>query len=128
MSKKSISNKNLSDSNSKFIDNKNKINHSNDNMSLPSIHKWRKIVVYGVDFTPELKMMADTITKLKLWDWFKNYSPEKGKGFMWSSHPNISKISNALPQNNHSGATFAYAMRQMEYIAKNGFDNWNKMK
>ena len=96
------------------------------NIQTPTLSTWKTITVYGSDFTPELKMMADTITKLELWDWLCNYSPDKGKGFMWSSDKNITKISNALPQNNHSGATFAYAMRQMEFIAKNGFDEWNK--
>ena len=96
------------------------------NIQTPTLSTWKTITVYGSDFTPELKMMADTITKLELWEWLRNYSPDKGKGFMWSSDKNIKKISNALPQNNHSGATFAYAMRQMEFIAKNGFDEWNK--
>ena len=96
------------------------------NIQTPTLSTWKTITVYGSDFTPELKMMADIITKLELWDWLCNYSPDKGKGFMWSSDKNITKISNALPHNNHSGATFAYAMRQMEFIAKNGFDEWNK--
>ena len=96
------------------------------NIQTPTLSTWKTIMIYGSDFTPELKMMADTITKLELWEWLRNYSPDKGKGFMWSSDKNIKKISNALPQNNHSGATFAYAMRQMEFIAKNGFDKWNK--
>ena len=96
------------------------------NIQTPTLSTWKTIMIYGSDFTPELKIMADTITKLELWEWLRNYSPDKGRGFMWSSDKNIKKISNALPQNNHSGATFAYAMRQMEFIAKNGFDKWNK--
>ena len=38
---------------------------------------------------------------------------------------NIKKISSGLEVNDHSGATFGYCMRQMQFIAKHGFDKWN---
>ena len=55
------------------------------NIQTPTLSTWKTIMIYGSDFTPELKIMADTITKLELWEWLRNYSPDKGKGFMWSS-------------------------------------------
>ena len=74
-----------------------------------SIEEWPHIKVYGTDFRPMLQEMADTISRLELLYW---------------GHKNVSLISNNLPNNEHSGATFGYAMRCMQSIAKNGFDEW----
>ena len=89
---------------------------------------WRYVEVYGADFRDELIMMAKTVDKLNLWHWFKAESPPTDKGYSFWGHENVDLISNSLPQNNHSGATFAFAMRQMQFIAKNGFDHWNNLK
>tara|TARA_Y100000816_G_C25902877_1_gene470969 strand:+ start:244 stop:639 length:396 start_codon:yes stop_codon:yes gene_type:complete len=89
-----------------------------------SIEEWPHIKVYGTDFRPMLQEMADTISRLELWDWFRNEDPPGGSGFMYWGHKNVSLISNNLPNNEHSGATFGYAMRCMQSIAKNGFDEW----
>ena len=45
---------------------------------------------------------------------------------MFWGHENVNKISDGLEKNDHSGATFGYCMRQMQFIAKNGFNAWNK--
>ena len=89
-----------------------------------NINLWPKVTVYGCDFRSNLLDMADTITRLELWEWLKNYTPDEGSGFMYSRHTNITKISNGLENNDHSGATFAYCLRCMESIAKNGFDGF----
>ena len=86
---------------------------------------WRYVEVYGKDFRDELIMMAKTVDKLNLWNWFKTESPPTDKGYAWWENANVNLISDSLPQNNHSGTTFAFAMRQMQFIAKNGFDRWN---
>tara|TARA_B100000963_G_C22636529_1_gene677914 strand:- start:2381 stop:2698 length:318 start_codon:yes stop_codon:yes gene_type:complete len=90
----------------------------------PATHEWPYIKVYGSDFRPYLKDMADTVTRLELWDWFKNESPPDDRGYMFWGHSNIDKISNGLPENPHSGATFGFCMRCMQAIAKDGFDEW----
>lgn len=64
-----------------------------------------------------------TITDLDLWNWIANYTPEEGKGFMFSSHDNITKIGNAM-KTGHSGASYGWTMRNMESIAKNGWDKF----
>jgi len=89
-------------------------------------NEWRLVKVYGTDFRPHLLDMAQTTTRLKLWNWFKNESPNQDEGYMFWDHPNINKISNQLENNDHSGATFGYCMRQMQCIAKIGFEAWNK--
>tara|TARA_A100001015_G_scaffold228077_1_gene257715 strand:- start:1889 stop:2191 length:303 start_codon:yes stop_codon:yes gene_type:complete len=88
------------------------------------IKGWRKITVYDTDFRYCLLDMADTITRLKLWNWFKNQQNPKS-GYNFWNHKNIQKISNNLKNNNHSGATFGYCIKQMHLISKNGFEKWN---
>ena len=90
------------------------------------IEKWRMVTVYEIDFRPQLLDMANAVTEAKLWNWFKNESPPKEQGYMNWGHDNINKIENNLADNPHSGATFGYCMRQMQAIAKQGFENWNR--
>ena len=92
------------------------------------INSWRLIKVYGTDFRPELLDMAQTITRLGLWDWFKNEKPPDNQGYMFWGHPNINLISSSLKNNQHSGATFGYCMCQMQRIAEEGFQGWNKIQ
>jgi len=74
--------------------------------------------------------MAATITELELWVWFMEENPPEGKGYSWWEHPNISKISDNLKDDNgnldnpHSGCSFACAMRNMQAIARMGFPAW----
>ncbi len=68
-----------------------------------------------------LKNMYDAISRLNLWDWLMNYTPEEGKGFMFSNSPEITAIGQATEADGHSGASFAVCMRQMEFIAKHGW-------
>jgi hypothetical protein len=91
------------------------------------ISKWRELEVYAMDFRPDLLDMANTVTRLNLWDWFKNESPPIGKGYMSWGHPNIDMISNGLKSNDHSGATFAWCMQCMRGIALKGFEKWNSI-
>ena len=95
-------------------------------MTTPELKNWKSVTVYGCEFNQELKTMADTIDKLNLWNWFKTESPPADRGYCWWGHPNIKLISDKLPNNPHSGATFAIALRQMQAIARDGFDTWNR--
>ncbi len=63
------------------------------------------------------------ITDLNLWPWLTNYTPEKGEGYMFSNHENITKICNAM-KGSGSGSTFSWTMRNMEYIAKHGWETY----
>lgn len=70
------------------------------------------------------------VTQLELWSWLKTFEPDPDQGFMWSNHPNISKIGkkmHELPDSpGHSGSSFAFTMRHLHYIAKNGMDNYKR--
>ena len=98
-----------------------------DPYSTLSFEQWKPVSVYGSDFRPSLKDMADTVDRLELWNWFKNESPPPGEGYMFWDHENVFAISNGLTNNQHSGATFGLAMRYMQAIAKAGFEDWNKV-
>ena len=77
-----------------------------------------------------LRLMAASITRLELWDWFRTERPPENQGYSWWNHPNINKISNNLQDdqgnfdNPHTGASFACSMRNMQVIAKEGFLKW----
>lgn len=61
------------------------------------------------------------ITQCGLWGWLRDYTPDEGKGFMFSEHPNLTRIDSAMKYRGHSGSSHAWTMRQMEYIAKHGW-------
>ncbi len=58
------------------------------------------------------------------WEFLKNFEPHKNKGFMFSEHPILTKISDAAEAHGHghSGASWAVTMRVMERIAKDGWE------
>ena len=70
--------------------------------------------------------MVETSIRLEVWEWFKTEEPPEDEGYQWWDHPNINLISSNLSNNDHSGASFACAMRNVQYIAKNGFTAWKK--
>ena len=92
--------------------------------STPDVNGWPLIKVYGCDFRKPLKEMADTVDRLEMWHWFKNEKPPDDSGYMYWGHENINMINRCLPTNEHSGATFGFAMRCMQAIAIKGFDEW----
>lgn len=71
----------------------------------------------------EMLQDADNaITQCDLWDWMKSYTPEVGKGFSFSEHPNLTKINEKMKYTGHSGSSYAWTMRNMEAVAKDGWD------
>lgn len=51
---------------------------------------------------------------LGLGDWFRTWEPEPDRGYMFSSHPNIGKLSAALESDGHSGASFGWVCRNLQ--------------
>jgi hypothetical protein len=65
------------------------------------------------------------LTQLELWEFVKK-DPGQG-GFMYSDAPEVSKIYAKVEQlgyHGHSGASFGCILRSMQYIAKNGYNNF----
>ena len=79
----------------------------------------------------ESKLLRDAheaITKCDLWDWMRSYTPQEGLGFVFTSHPNLDAINKAMKMmDDHSGGSYGWTMRQMESIAKIGWDAHKNM-
>jgi hypothetical protein len=81
------------------------------------------------EFTKEfLKSAHRAISLCELWDWMRIYEPQADKGFMWSKTPELDRLNQQIfkdPINGcHSGSSYGFIMRQMEDIAKNGYENY----
>ena len=65
-----------------------------------------------------------SITILELWDYMRNF---KGESFMFSDDVEIMQIYNKIADlgyDGHSGCSFAFVMRTMQYIAIHGFEKY----
>jgi hypothetical protein len=74
----------------------------------------------------EARMLADAreaVTKADMWDYLKLSSTPGKDGFMFSKDIELALIT-AEMTHGHSGASFAWVMRQMEAIAKGGWYPW----
>jgi len=61
--------------------------------------------------------------KIDVWKFLKEYSPPEGEGFMFCDNPIISNIGNNM-ESGHSGSSFGWTMRNLEFIAKNGINKY----
>lgn len=83
--------------------------------------------IYGKWEATMLQDAHQAITSCELWDWLKEFKPEEGKGFMFSSHENLIRIGKAMKYEGHSGASYAWTMRIMQHIATNGWEEHSKL-
>ena len=60
------------------------------------------------------------VSNTKLWKYIRDRDFNEN-GFMFCTDDELAKISAAMTYQGHSGASFAWVMRQMEYIAKDGW-------
>ena len=76
----------------------------------------------------EATLYADAdqaITKLDLWNWLAGFTPKRTEGWMFTTHPNIEKISSEMKLfDAHSGASFAVTLQNMKYIAMVGWPSY----
>lgn len=77
-----------------------------------------------------LKSAHKAISICELWNWIRIYEPPPNEGFMLSIKPELNRIKQEMwkdPSNVfHSGASFGGIMRDMEYIAKHGYENFKR--
>lgn len=62
---------------------------------------------------------ADAVTQLELWEWFEKVEPSKDDGYMFWSHKNLDNIEKLVGHQGHSGASFGFYCRCMQWWAKN---------
>jgi hypothetical protein len=73
------------------------------------------------------------MNKTGLWEWLRSYNVDPTKGYMFASDPNINAIAEKMEEEgatyrqNHSGASFAFTLRNLDYIAKNGYEAFKQM-
>ena len=84
---------------------------------------------YSRDF---LKSAHQTISRCELWNWLRNFEPQEGRGFMFAEGVSeLDRLNDELfkdpVSSGHSGASYGITMRNMEYIAKNGYSAYKTM-
>lgn len=60
-----------------------------------------------------------------------NFVKQPIESFSWSNDPRINIISNKMVElgyNEHSGSSFGYTMRAMQYISQNGEEKYKEMR
>lgn len=76
--------------------------------------------------THEAMMLADAhaaVTKAEMWDYLRKADPGEG-GFLFSHDIELAAITAAMEYQGHSGASHAWVIRQMEAIAKGGWESY----
>lgn len=73
-----------------------------------------------------LELTYQAVTNTNSWEFLETYNPPKGQGFMFASHPQLNKIVWECEKLGcgHSGSSWGLVMRDMETIAKRGWDNY----
>jgi hypothetical protein len=54
-----------------------------------------------------------------VWKFMSTYDPPEGRGFMFSDHPVTNRIMNSM-EVGHSGTSYGFTMRHLQYFAMNG--------
>ena len=83
---------------------------------------------YSAEEAVMLNDMFHAITEANQWDWLRTFEPEEKRGFMWSNAPELKQIDKHVQYGGHSGTSYAWCMRQMQYIAKHGFEAFAKLR
>lgn len=69
--------------------------------------------VVRVECSPDMKNEYD------IWKFMSTYNPPDSQGFMFSNHPITNRIISSM-EVGHSGASYGFIMRHLQYFAKNG--------
>jgi hypothetical protein len=72
--------------------------------------------------------MFEAITEANRWEWLRTYVPEEKRGFMFSEPPELKEIDKHIQYQGHSGATYAWCFRQLQVVAKEGFEGLAKLR
>ena len=78
---------------------------------------------------PYFKSAHQAISRCELWNFLRNFEPEEDKGFMFTRGvPELDRLSEEMQKDpvngGHSGASYGCTMRNMEFIAKHGYQEF----
>lgn len=78
----------------------------------------------------ERPMLADAyqaVTAAGLWDFFKLEAPPEDKGYMFWDSPELKRVEQHMKLlDQHSGASYGWTMRNMQAIARDGWDSYQR--
>jgi len=103
-------------------------NNTNININMPHTYYGNGTFEFADEYSREYLISAHKIiTRCELWNWLRNFNPEPNRGFMFTQGvPELERLNEELfkdpVSSGHSGASYGITMRNMEYIAKNGYD------
>lgn len=66
--------------------------------------------------------MLEAITEANQWEWLRTYVPEEKRGFMFSTAPELKEIDKYIQYQGHSGSSYAWTIRNMQFIAQHGME------
>jgi len=79
-----------------------------------------------------LKNAHWAITQCDLWDWLKDFEVNKKEGFLFAQTPELKRIKTKMFEQDiaqdHSGASYAFTMQSMDFIAKNGYEEFRRRR
>ena len=92
-----------------------------------SVHMVRDglCAVIRVSDSPEFR--SREMTANQVWTHLAQYTPEDGKGFMFSADDAIVMRVQQNMEIGHSGSSMGWTMRQIEFIAKNGLPAYREL-
>ena len=72
------------------------------------------------------------ISDCELWDWLRDFIVDEKKGFMFSDTVELQMIKDKMMvassvSSAHSGSTYGSTMRTMDFIAKNGYEEFKEL-
>jgi hypothetical protein len=75
----------------------------------------------------ESRMLADAydaVTKSDMWEYLRLPTTPGKEGFMFCHDIELAAIASEMKYQGHSGASYAWTLRQMEAIAKGGWESY----
>ena len=104
--------------------NNSELNNNNNNYIDPELvnyikDEWsRKMIQDGIK----------TLNRLEAWYLLRDFIPEEKRGFMFNRDEKMKNIMNEIEKDygGHSGSSMAITCRHLEYIAKNGIEQYVK--
>lgn len=73
----------------------------------------------NMEYSNELDDAYKAVSIAEAWDWLRTFNDSHG--FVFCTDPMMLKINRNIRYDGHSGASFAWVMREMEFIAKHGW-------
>ena len=70
-------------------------------------------------------ILTGNSTEMDVWKYIHDYSPPEGQGFMFCDDKIISMVGQKM-ETGHSGSSFGWTMRNLEFISKNGLEAYRQ--